>query len=413
MAIGSINANTYSLMQSYLNTGGTLTNYINGLGKNNSLFQIQQDSKDSLYNAPLYNSLGSIKSTADLLRSMTASMASISQLSSSVGKTASYSDKDILKASVANNAPVSTYTKTSVTVDKLAETQQNKSAVLSATDNSFGSQFTMSVTNNKGQTSAFNVNLSGTDNNKTAMQSMADKINSSDIGVKATVSYDEGAGTVSLVLEGKKTGTDDGKFTVTDGSAANLSVVDRSSSNAEYSVNGKALTSQSNDNAKITDGVTATLNKTGTTQITYAPDSSGAVSKVQSFVDTFNSLKDKAASSGELNAQMLVLTSTFAKALDFSGIGVNSKGKLEIKNEETLKNSISSGSFAKNFQGVGSFGDKLNKLTTSAYKTAYSSAVKDQFQSFMKAQQNSSNSLFSNLLNDMYSGSGLLFNGWA
>jgi len=191
-----------------------------------------------------------------------------------------------------------------------------------------------------------------------------------------------------------------------------LNNVDKLSQNAQYTVNGQSFSSQSNSSVKITDGVTADLNKTGSTQIKYSPDVGDAVSKVQTFVNTFNSLKDKAANSGELNAQMQVLTSTFARTLGFSGISVDSSGKLKISSEDTLKTSLSSGSFAKNFQGIGSFGDKLNSLTTNAYKTAYSSAVKDQFQSFMKVQQ-SNNNMFSNLFSDMFSGSGLLFNGWA
>jgi len=405
MAIGAINANTYSIFNNYLHTGGTLTNYLYGLGKNNDMFKPPQ--QNNMSNTSLYGSLGSIKSSADILRSMASSMASLSPLSSSFGKTASYTDKDVLTANVANNATVSSVTKTNVTVNQLATTQQNKSATLSAADNSFGSQFTLSITNDKGQTSAFNVNLSASDNNKTAMQSMADSINKSNTGVKATVSYDEKAGTVSLVLEGAKTGENDGKFTVTDGSSANLSVVERQSVNAEYTVNGQSFTSQSNNAVKITDGVTADLKKTGSTQLSYSADVGSAISKVQSFVDTFNSLKDKAASSGELNAQMTVLTSTFSRTLGFSGISVNSSGKLEINNEEALKNSIASGSFSKNFQGVGSFGYKLNDITTNAYKTAYSSAVKDQFQDFMNSQNKN------NFFSDLFSSSGLLFNGWA
>ena len=408
-SIGASNYNIYSIFDNYLNTGGTLTNYITGLGKNNSLFNpTQQSNQSNTTNSSLYSSLGAIKSSADLLRTMSSTMASLSPLSSSFGKTASYTDKDILSATVANNATVSSVTKTNVTVDQLAASQLNKSTALSATDNSFGSQFTLSITNDKGQTSAFNVNLAAQDNNKTAMQAMADSINKSNIGVKATVSVNNDNGTVSLSFEGSKTGATDGKFTITDNSAANSGNVDRQSLNAEYSVNGQSYSSQSNTGVKITDGVMADLNKTGTTQISYSADASAAISKVQNFVNTFNSLKDKAAGSGELNAQMSVLTSTFNRTLGFSGISVDSSGKLKITSEDTLKNSITSGSFSKNFQGVGSFGYKLNDITTNAYKTAYSSAVKDSFQSFMNAQQNNNN-LFGNLL----SSSGLLFNGWA
>jgi len=121
-----------------------------------------------------------------------------------------------------------------------------------------------------------------------------------------------------------------------------------------------------------------------TSMASLSASSGNAVERVQNFIVTFNSLKDKAANSGELNAQLSVLTVTFGRSLSFSGISMDSKGKLSITNESTLKSSIASGSFQKNFQGVNSFGDRINKISRDAYRTAYTSAVQANFSGLMK-----------------------------
>jgi len=399
--------NSSSLMEGLFYSGGTITNYVSGLKKNNFDFSFLPNNqgnaaknpitnstsfpKTNVFNFEAFNHLGGISSQARLVQSQANAMAS---LSANSNKTAVSSEAGVLDAVVSKGATVSNFTKTSVNVSSLAATQLNKGDTLAASDNSFGDKFAIDITNGAGKTSTFSVNLSETDNNKSALQAMADAINKSDIGVKATINFNEKDDTVSLSFEGNKTGDKDGLFTVKDDSAANLGNVERSAANANYSVNGVNFSSQSNDNVRIADGVTANLKKEGTTQISYAPDTSRAVESVQNFVNTFNGLKDKAAVSGELNAQLSVLTSTFSRALGFSGISMDSGGKLTISNENTLRDSIASGSFQKNFQGANSFGSKLHSLSNNAYRTAYSSAVQANL---------------SNLLNN----AGLLFNGWA
>jgi len=409
MAIESLNS-YYSTQNSYWNSIGALFGYTSSLTLDDlKKTATTPTSGTSTFNQSLFDNLGNIKAKSTALQSQISSMSSLTQYSSAVGQAASYSNSGVLTASVASNAAVSKYSKTDVTVDQLASAQQNKSANLAVNENSFGGNYTVSITNSAGKTGVFSVNLTEADNNKTAMTAMADKINQSDIGVKATLVTNDENGTVSLRLDGTKTGETDGRFIVNDNTSANLGKVVSEASNALYSVNGQNYSSQTN-NVKLTDGVTATLAKTGSTQITYSADTGSAVDKVKSFIKAFNDLSDSAANSPALKTQLLKLAGNYSRALGFSGIGVDSSGKLVINDEEKLKQSITNGSFAKNFQGAGSFGDKLSDITRNSYRAAYTSAVQNYFLSVFDPSNKSASSSSTDTL---LAPTGLIFNGWA
>jgi len=401
MAIGSIGSYTAPL-QGYFNSNGTLLNkYMT------SLHEQKKAASQNYFNQSLFQGLGKVSSASSDLRAQVAGMSSINQYSSSVGKAASYSDKDVLSADVSKNAVVSGFTKTDVTVSQLASAQENKSDALKAGENSFGDSFSLKITDSSGKTSSFSVNLTSGDNNKAAMQSMAEVINKANAGVKATVTEDKESGTVRLELEGTKTGATDGKFTVTDTSPANMSVVSKASQNAQYSVNGVNFESQSNDKVKIMDGVTANLKKTGSTQITYQADASAAVASVQKFVDSFNNLRSAASGFSPLMKQLDDVARNYSRAMGFSGIGMDKDGKLSIVDSSKLSSAVSDGSFSKNFQGVGSLGSKLTNIASNSYRTAYSAAVEVNFKELMNSSKPDSSN---NWQFDLSLTSGLLFN---
>ena len=409
MAIGSVGGD-FTLLQSYLSSGLSLNKYVSSLMDSK---KTGASTRPSYINESLFQKLGAIDSNSINLQSQIGKMASLTQYSSGSVKSASYSNDSVLSASVAKNAPVFGYTKSDVTVTQLASGQQNRSAALDANDNSFGSQFSISITDSAGKTSQFSVDLTGQDNNKTAMQAMADEINAADIGIKATLAEDKESGTVSMRLSGEKTGQTNGMFTVADGSAANLGSVDTAAQDAIYLVNGVAFSSQSNNDVKITDGVTATLKTTGSTQIEYVSDFSPAFGEVQKFLDTFNNLLD-AASDSPLKKQLTDVMVNSVRGLGYSGIGVDSSGKLSITDTGKLNESISNGSFARNFQGIGSFGQKLYDVTLNAHSTVYNSALKDSFNDLMS-------SLMDNFVQSVYGDQqtntsffpGLIFSIWA
>ena len=427
MIVGSIGGN-FTLLESYLSSGLSLNRYVSGLmEKNKTDFSIgsshfNQSLGSSYFDESRFQQLEAVGRNAIDLQSQINRMATLTQYSSNVGRAASYSNEDVLSASVERNAAVSSHTTTNVNVAQLASGQQNRSADLAANENSFGNRFSISITDNTGRTNQFSVNLAEEDDNRAAMQAMASEINASNAGIRATLVEDEENGTVGLLLSGASTGEVDGRFTVTDESAANLGNVSEASRNAEYSVNGMAFSSQSNEVA-IQNGVTATLNKTGSTQITYGADFSPAIGAVQQFLDTFNNLL-KAASGSPLERQLAEMANSSGRGLDYSGIGVDSSGRLNINNSDRLSEAISNDSFARNFQGMNSFGHRLNDIALTAHSTVYSSMIQESFNDMMSSLMvNASpmNSLMSNNSQSTYGSwqtgasfyPGMIFSVWA
>ena len=127
-----------------------------------------------------------------------------------------------------------------------------------------------------------------------------------DIGVNATVVNDGTPGSqYRLLLTSRETGTQNAvtNITVDDnadldaflgysggGSTAGVTVQD--ATNAELSINGIAVTSQSNTIENVIDGVKLTLNQTTTSAANLAltRDDSAAKKAVQDFVSSYNSL---------------------------------------------------------------------------------------------------------------------------
>jgi len=378
-----------------------------GINKNNL---IKPPSSSSYFNQSLYDSLSKIKTAANALKPQISSMAVLNKNTPGIAKAAEYSDGNVLQAAVAKNAAVSSYTKTSVTVTQLAEGQRHEGAALEAADNDLGGNISLDIKNSAGKTVNFNINLTGADNNKTALQKLADKINASDTGVKAALVEDKTAGTVALRLDSVKTGAADGKFTVTDTSAAGLGNTIKAAQDAAYTVNGTNFTSATND-VKLFDGVTAKLKQIGSTDVTYKTDYKDAANKVKGFLDTYNELLGTASNSPALQRQLTSLTSGFNRALGFAGVSIDAGGKLSVKDEGKLAQAIEDGSWARNFQGVLSFGNKLGDIANRAFTTAYSSSVFVNYNSINDILFGTSNQNgMSNWLNSMNVYSGLLFN---
>ncbi|MBS4098366.1 MAG: flagellar filament capping protein FliD [Sulfuricella sp.] len=177
--------------------------------------------------------------------------------------------------------------------------------------NGVGNTFTPSD-NSGGKTisiSAGNGTLSG----------IANAINAADAGVKASVVQVSGG--YQLSLASTKTGTDNTiKLTASDndnsdsdlaglsalaydptkgpsGYTKNLSET-TAAQNAQLTVNGAAVVSQSNSVTSAVSGVTLDLNTTGTSNVTVSRDAAAFASSAQKLVDAYNALQK---SVGELS----------------------------------------------------------------------------------------------------------------
>jgi len=430
MNIGSFGGSFPSVQQGFFNSNGDLISRMTNLAeqrraasdinnfRNQSVQQFfnnfNTNTNTNNFNQALFNNLERVGAASAELRSQVSSMSTLNQFSPNIGRTASSSESEVLSATVARGAAVSSHTRTDVNVTQLASGQENTSNAMRADENSFGGSFSFSVTDNAGRTNTFSVNLAENDDNRSAMQSMAAQINASasNTGIRASLVEDEENGTVSLQLSNSRTGETDGRFTVNDESGANLNNVTSEAANAQFSVNGVNQSSQTN-NVTLQQGVTATLNQTGSTQVTFQQDMSTATSSAQRFVDSFNSLRDAASGSDRLTNQLNQAARNFSRALGDSGISMNSEGRMSITDESRLTQSVSDGSFSRNFQGIGSLGDSLQNISRNAYRTAYDSAVQQNFTNMMNNLQSQSNrSSAGSWMNDWLSmpASGLLFN---
>jgi len=136
----------------------------------------------------------------------------------------------------------------------------------------------------------------------------------------------------------------------------------------QHSLNADDADFYSNE-LKMPAGVTVTLNRTGSSNIAYEADFSPAVGAVQKFLDTFNNLLD-AASDSPIQKRFADAADNSGSGLYHSGIGVDSSGKLNINDLDKLRESISDGSFAKNFKEMNSFGQKLQGMSLNLYNPA-------------------------------------------
>jgi hypothetical protein len=102
------------------------------------------------------------------------------------------------------------------------------------------------------------------------------------------------------------------------------------------------------------------------------------------------------------------------RGLGYSGIGIDSGGKLSITDTGKLNESISNGSFARNFQGIGSFGQKLYDVTLNAHSTVYNSALKESFNDLLSGlMDNFVQSVYGDQQNGTSFCPGLIFSIWS
>ena len=247
------------------------------------------NSKISLY--------GELRSKLDTLRTASNTLQFPSQLSAI---TATSSDSTALSATAAFYAAPGSYT---VNVTQLATAQKSFSHAYD-TGTSFG-QGSLSFT--VGGVAQPVIDL--TDQASYTLQEIGAKINNANMGITATVI----AGTDGdrLVLTGNKTGEDnDFSFTTTIAAPDSvpsgtpqpaLSNLDTapglavsSAANAEITIDGVAVSSDTNTFANAIGGVTFTALKTGSSAtITVQTDGTKIKDAVQKFVDSYNSVVTK------------------------------------------------------------------------------------------------------------------------
>ncbi len=210
-------------------------------------------------------------------------------------KTGSSSDTNVLTLTAANNSAVAgTHT---VTVKNLAQTSSGYLApITKASDKLSGS-----VTLQAGSGSTETITLNSSDN---TLSGLASAINSSGVGVIASVLTDSSGSRLSLVSDTSGAG---GNIQVTSNSIVDVSNSNASlgytaavtGSDAHLTVDGVALTSASNTVANLIPGVTFQLLAPSATesdssleqiQVVIGNDNTGVESTVNQMVSDYNSL---------------------------------------------------------------------------------------------------------------------------
>lgn len=281
------------------------------------------------------------KSLNSVTSNLKASAQSLMQYSqTSVVNPKSYGSKDGSVASVTADSTSSTSTKNpiSLAVKQTAKAESAKTDALSSSERSLGGNSSITLTSADGKKSQkLNFNFSYSTTNKEAMSQMAEKVNQSGMGITATVVEKDGKSSLSITSD--KTGTDAGFTAKIGGSAApklNLATV-TTAQNAEYTENGVAKASQTND-IKVAEGkVSVTLKSAGSTTLEQAvKDNASIVDAAKRFAGDYNAAVDLFSKNKDKSVAMASIASSFSSAkysqnkLSEIGINVDSNGKLAV-----------------------------------------------------------------------------------
>lgn len=250
--------------------------------------QIQNQQKSLKAELSAY---GSINSDVSAIGSALSGLQNLSQ-----GYAANSTNSGVLTASAQSGAGAGTY---NVNVSSLASAQRLASTAVSSPSASlgtgtltfqFGSYGSGGFTANSA-TSSTQITLNSAND---TLQGLADAINKANFGVSATI-VNNGSG-YQLALT-SKTGTDN-QLNITSSSSALSGFTynggtggmtqTTAASNAALTLNGIAVSSDSNTIKNAVKGVNFTLTGTGSTTVSVAPDTNSITSAVQSFVNAYN-----------------------------------------------------------------------------------------------------------------------------
>ena len=228
---------------------------------------------------------------------------------SSLGFSATSSDTSILSASAGSTAAVGTY---ALNVTQLAQAQSLVAAGQADTTTAIGSGNATVVTFDFGTTNGatFTPNGGGTksitiDGTNNTLQGISDAINAAQMGVSATI-VNDGSGTpYRLALTSTNSGVSNSIKVTTDAADATVAgflthdpagaqnlTQTVAAQDANFTVNGIALSNASNTITDAIQGVSLTLTKLTTTPatLTVTRDTSAVSTAVSGFIDAYNAL---------------------------------------------------------------------------------------------------------------------------
>ena len=249
---------------------------------------------------PLQRQATTFQSKISILSTIKSSIDNLGTLAAKLGDPASWSGFNATSGNAAEVAVSATSTATagrfSLSVASLASSQSAASGVLNTASGLGTGTLSFSVAG--GAVKDIEI-LAGED----SPAAIAAKINSSDVGVTATVLKD--ASGERIIMRGKETGAAN-TFTVavTGGNADGLQKLAfgggavggmtqaQPAANAQFSIDGVDLESATNQLSDTVPGLTLTLKKptTAAVDINISADTEGMKKNIQAFVDAYNSI---------------------------------------------------------------------------------------------------------------------------
>lgn len=226
---------------------------------------------------------GALKGALSVFQGTMTSLTSATKFTSNLAST---SDATISTATASSTAAAGTY---DLAVTKLAQSQVKQSGGVTS-DISASSTGTIGI--QVGGGAVVNVTIDSSNN---TLRGVRDAINEANAGVQASVVNDGTA--YRLVLTANQSGTAN-TINVTNGLGAGeiKDALDgitqaRVAQNAEFTVNGVSISSESNIVGSAITGVSLTLNKEGSNKVIVSRDTGQAQAAVQSFVKAYNDLQ--------------------------------------------------------------------------------------------------------------------------
>ncbi len=312
-------------------------NTINNLSSTNSTNKLSTQSlSKNLYS-----------STSSYLTSLQSNMSNLTSASKPLlNSNASFSKKTVTSSDSTSVSGTATSTSTlganTINITQLATEQNNIGNKLNSTEKSSNqglNTFSLKVGDSAAKSISYTV--SGTDTNKSALEKMASSINSSKSGVTANVVSDSKSGTSYINLLSDKTGTNS-SFSLEDisGSAVATSgtnLTKTESKNAEYTLDGKQATSQSNTIAIDNNKTKITLTKASGKDVTLttSADTSSIKDDIKNLLANYN----KVINFAETNVSSFSGAQTIEK--DISSIMTSRRSSLAsmgitINNDKTV-----------------------------------------------------------------------------
>ena len=350
------------------------------------------------------SALGTIKSAVATLqtaaKALTPATGSTAAASFSAYK-ATIADATIASATTSNTAVAGTY---AIDVASLATNQRLAlGKTYSAGDPviDFGSASSATLTVTKGTGSSATTSTITLDSSANSLAGVRDAINKADAGVSASIVTDT-SGKQNLLLTATTGGTASavsigGTANFIDPAAAGSPVAASSAFNetlaaadAVVKIQGVSIATKGNTITDAVDGVTLNLTKVGSTSLTVTRDNADLKSKLDTFVNAYNSLnaslksltayntttKTAAVLNGESSLRSLQgalrttlstppseLSGATMKTLTDIGISFQSDGTLKI--DSTKFDKAASTNFSATAAVIGAYGSAVKDTTTS------------------------------------------------